>query len=333
MSIDKQHLATLLEQISENIADFNVESCAGGGNNRVFILSNHKQKFVVKWYYSHPSDTRKRLQAEYGFLQYTKKLGLNNVPKALACLPEHNLALYEFIEGKKLNASEVSENRIIEAAQFFAQLNKPENRKYAQHILNASDACFSVHEHIISVQKRAAKFIEGLDPADTIVWEFATKLNNKLYEISNSIEAAANKSINTPLEIELRCISPSDFGFHNALLQASDTLCFIDFEYAGWDDPAKMVCDFFCQPDIPADVTYIDYFINHALNFTEDLEPVKERVHLLLPLNKIKWCFILLNEFLPDSARRRQFANSDFDLHGRKILQLAKATTLFDSII
>ena len=28
-------------------------------------------------------------------------------------------------------------------------------------------------------------------------------------------------------------------------------LCFLDFEYAGWDDPAKMVADFFCQPAVP----------------------------------------------------------------------------------
>ena len=28
-------------------------------------------------------------------------------------------------------------------------------------------------------------------------------------------------------------------------------LWFIDFEYAGWDDPAKTVCDFFCQPGLP----------------------------------------------------------------------------------
>src|SRR5258708_29751946 len=41
------------------------------------------------------------------------------------------------------------------------------------------------------------------------------------------------------------------FGFHNALLRPSQELCFLDFEYAGHDDPAKMVGDFFSQPAIP----------------------------------------------------------------------------------
>ena len=27
---------------------------------------------------------------------------------------------------------------------------------------------------------------------------------------------------------------------------------FIDFEYAGWDDPSKLICDFFCQPAVKA---------------------------------------------------------------------------------
>jgi len=44
------------------------------------------------------------------------------------------------------------------------------------------------------------------------------------------------------------CLSPSDFGFHNALVDPSGALSFLDFEYAGRDDPAKPVSDFFCQP-------------------------------------------------------------------------------------
>ena len=53
-----------------------------------------------------------------------------------------------------------------------------------------------------------------------------------------------------PLDQQDRCLSPSDFGFHNALAQG-ETVRFIDFEYAGWDDPAKTVCDFFHHPGVP----------------------------------------------------------------------------------
>ena len=46
-------------------------------------------------------------------------------------------------------------------------------------------------------------------------------------------------SMSAALPKETRCLSPSDFGFHNALLEATGKLRFVDFEYAGWDDPAK----------------------------------------------------------------------------------------------
>ena len=34
------------------------------------------------------------------------------------------------------------------------------------------------------------------------------------------------------------CILPGDFGFHNAI-RTTKGVKFIDFEFAGWDDPAK----------------------------------------------------------------------------------------------
>ena len=43
-------------------------------------------------------------------------------------------------------------------------------------------------------------------------------------------------------------LSPSDFGFHNTLLASDGALKFFDFEYAGWDDPAKTAADFLRQP-------------------------------------------------------------------------------------
>ena len=50
-----------------------------------------------------------------------------------------------------------------------------------------------------------------------------------------------------------RCLSPSDFGFHNAICDVNGVYHFVDFEYFGWDDPAKMICDFILHPgmDLP----------------------------------------------------------------------------------
>src|SRR5438045_7788399 len=48
-----------------------------------------------------------------------------------------------------------------------------------------------------------------------------------------------------------RCISPSDFGFHNTIRSENGRLRFFDFEYAGWVVRAKTGCVFLCQLAVP----------------------------------------------------------------------------------
>ena len=39
-------------------------------------------------------------------------------------------------------------------------------------------------------------------------------------------------------------LSPSDFGFHN-IVKNKKKLYFLDFEYSGFDDPLKLLSDFY----------------------------------------------------------------------------------------
>jgi hypothetical protein len=122
-----------------------------------------------------------------------------------------------------------------------------------------------------------------------------------------------------------RCLSPSDFGFHNALLAEDGNLRFIDFEYAGWDDPAKLVCDFFCQPELPVDLRYWDVFMASLCSQWSSTLGLPSRSRLLLPAYQIKWCCIMLNEFVQAGQARRTFAGGNERIEERKTAQLAKA--------
>jgi hypothetical protein len=85
-------------------------------------------------------------------------------------------------------------------------------------------------------------------------------------------------------------------------------LRFFDFEYAGWDDPAKMAADFFCQPRIPApDSEFPRIVARLAELFPQDAE-VAERATSLWPVYRMKWICIMLNEFLPAGKTRRGFS-------------------------
>ena len=122
-----------------------------------------------------------------------------------------------------------------------------------------------------------------------------------------------------------RCLSPGDFGFHNALARPSGEICFLDFEYAGWDDPAKMIANFFCMPELGAGMEHWDAFAAGALAAHTGAEAAEERARLVLPAHRARWACILLNEFLPTEAERRRFAFGADEAGRRKAEQLAKA--------
>jgi hypothetical protein len=120
-----------------------------------------------------------------------------------------------------------------------------------------------------------------------------------------------------------RRLSPSDFGFHNSLRTDGGRLRFLDFEYGGWDDPAKTVADFFCQVAMPVAPEHLGLVVEVLASGLAEPGPFRTRVALLLPVYRVKWCCIVLNEFVRVGSSRRRFAGAD--LETKKATQLQKA--------
>jgi len=127
-----------------------------------------------------------------------------------------------------------------------------------------------------------------------------------------------------PLAAGEICLSPSDFGFHNSLIDEAGRFTFIDFEYAGRDDPAKLICDFFCQPALPVPLIHYERFAGRIFDGLELSAPHPARCRSLLDAYRIKWVCIILNDFLPVGAARRAFADAGARAE-RCASQLAKA--------
>jgi hypothetical protein len=125
------------------------------------------------------------------------------------------------------------------------------------------------------------------------------------------------------LEPNERWLSPSDVGFHNTLDVDGD-LVFIDFEYAGWDDPAKTIADFFSQPDYEVDIALFDSFVS-SLTTLPAASWHGRRARAVIPLHRVKWTCIVLNDFLGDAAARRRQALGTATRAARASVQLAKA--------
>jgi len=95
----------------------------------------------------------------------------------------------------------------------------------------------------------------------------------------------------------------SDFGAHNVLRGADGRLAFVDFEYFGWDDPTTSIANFVLHPGMNLTVAqraiYTERLIEH-FGAAGEL-----RLKVLLPLYAVRWCVIILGEFLPERWHHR----------------------------
>src|SRR5262249_48537566 len=143
--------------------------------------------------------------------------------------PAKRLALYEFVEGRKLSATEIGRPELKQAVFFFHRLNEPAVRARARELPAASEACFSIADHFALVDSRLGR-LKKIVPESEIEREMSLLVSDihEAWERHKSeIEAKLEENslmLDDPLEPQDRCISPSDFGFHNALIRADGEL-------------------------------------------------------------------------------------------------------------
>lgn len=322
------HHATNMAKIAGFKDAVHLTPIACGGNNRVFQMQTGGEKFLLKNYFYSTEDKRNRLGVEFSFASFAWEHGIHTMPCPITSDPANFLGLYEFVEGRKLNPGEVNSNFVQQALIFYSDLNRNRNEPEGLNLPEASEACFSIADHISLVDQRTNR-LHDIEESDFLACEAKEFTDDKLSKAWENVkEGIIEQAYELGLDLdqylphEDKCLSPSDFGFHNAILKDDGTLVFIDFEYAGWDDPAKMVCDFFCQPAVPVPFNFFQYVKSQVQSGLNDAEYFRQRVDLLLPAYRIKWCCIILNDFLPVDNERRKYA---FNNNDRRELQLNKA--------
>lgn len=328
--------AVLLAQKAGLEGIISLEPMDSGGNNRVFKLSIDKKIFLLKSYFHSDKDPRDRLGHEFAFTSFSWGLGVRAIPQPVVCDHSRSLGLYEFIDGKKIDPGKVTWGHVGQALDFFLELNKHKEKSSARALPVASEACFNIAEHLSCVDRRL-KQLREIKPCDGIDKEAVAFIHSELLPGWKKVREGVVKlarglriEMDEYIPLEERCLSPSDFGFHNAILKDNGALIFIDFEYAGWDDPAKLVCDFICQPAVPVPFDFFHLFLSHIQNSLNYPESFRKRVDILLPIYKIKWCCIILNDFLVVDNERRKYALNNND---RREIQLNKAREYFGTCI
>lgn len=303
-----------------------ISSLSGGANNRVFRLETGASAVLLKQYFRHAHDPRNRLDTEYAFTRFAWERGVATVPRPGGASEECGLAWYEFIQGRRVQPGEVGDDAVAQALAFFHALNRHQGHADAQRLPDASESSATFAGHVSLVARRVS-LLGAIEPARSIDRAAADFVQGELLPTWKRLEERLSSANRPDIETEC-CLSPSDFGFHNALQEPGGRLRFFDFEYAGWDDPARIVCDFFCQPAVPVPVGYFDRFAQSVASLFPDPERVQERAKALFPVYRVKWCCIVLNDFLPVGEHRRRFSGVGGEEDERKRAQLQKAQVM-----
>jgi hypothetical protein len=305
----------------------------GGRNSKVYrmVCPHPEGPFVVKRYYREASDSRDRLKVEFTSLNFLWDNGIRTIPRPVLSNPEKNYAVYQYIEGEHIAADSVTDSDITQAADFLALLKKLAQAEGSRALPDASEACFAVTDIFRNLQLRLCRLQEIDDP------ELRDFLNEDLLPVHRRIvggaQAADSQALDFPITREERTLSPSDFGFHNALKDQNGTIHFLDFEYFGWDDPAKTVCDFVLHPAMNLAKDLRKVFFRKMLPVYHMSCRLEERLRIVYPLYVLKWCTILLNEFLPERLARRKFSfQNGVDERALKHEQLEKARRMLNRI-
>lgn len=326
-SLSEEEIKNLsYELLKEEIAS--LHRLEGGKNNQVYLLTTKNKKYVTKAYYTHPQDYRDRLQTEFSALSFLWGSGIRTIPQPLHENTEKNLAIYAYIKGDKITPRDITEKDIDAAISFLSNINQLQRK--SNDFLKASDACFCAQDYLHIIQRRLNNLLETKKNSliekklhHFLQKEFLPDLKETISHLQNQL-LKIGYGLDT--EIKEKILSPSDFGFHNALRQKGNQLIFLDFEYFGWDDPVKTISDFILHPGMQLDEPLQKRFAKNMLRSFDDPK-LNQRFQIIFPLVGLIWCLLVLNEFVPRHQSRRGFALPQLPEEMQKI-QLQKAERL-----
>lgn len=279
-------------------SDFTATTLSGGANNQGFCLKTSSDCFFLKRF-ADTSNARQKLEQEAAFSQTLYQLGIRNIAVPVAQHSTLRLSLFSFINGEPVR--QLQPHHIQAALTFVEQINQQRSQVSQVALAAESPACLADFAQIVANRLSRLRAVAKEGP-------LAAALQALLADISRQFDHLCQDiPVSWQLPLDRSYLSPSDFGFHNAL-ETANGLYFIDFEYAGRDSLWKLFSDFFAQPAIAVPLHYTRLFFQQPLFVELANDPTS--LLKVYQLTQLKWSLLMLNEFLPDVLARRLHSNN-----------------------
>jgi hypothetical protein len=304
-----------------------IEQARGQGRNSgLYRIRSGGASYALKQYPPRRPGERYRAAIELAALQFISDHGIDSVPRPFAADPERGYALIEWIDGTTVTAP--IDTDVAAAAEFLAAIHglREESGAMAQPV--AAEACLSAAEIVTQIERRIGRLaaLAGKEPALAALLDDGVRpLLRRITGWAEAGYTGQGLSFGRSVGAASRTLCPSDFGFHNALRRPSGKLVFIDFDDFGWDDPVKLTSDFLLHPGTELSEPLKRRFATAASAIYQSDASFGVRFAILYPLFSLRWCLILLNEFLPERWAHRINAGGEVDWDLVKQRQLDRA--------
>lgn len=309
-----------------------------GGNSRLYrVTVDDGRVFALKSYPPRDQDPRDRLGTEFAAMtlvhRYDQGRGRTPAPVARDI---DAFGLYEWIDGTVPDTPDA--DGVDAMLNFIGWLNAQRDQPETAPLNLASEACLTIAETATQLRRRRDRLAAAADSGGEpeLARFVATGLGPTLEAAlarAGTLYQEAGLDPTADLNAAHRIPSPSDFGFHNALRRPDGRLVFIDFEYFGWDDPVRLAGDVAWHPGMSLDVDLARRFVLGMDAFLTDADPFfRVRLVAQWPLLGLRWCAIILNEFLPERWAARVRAGQTADRRLVLDRQMAKAAAYLERV-
>ncbi|MDA1260200.1 MAG: hypothetical protein O3A20_06210 [Planctomycetota bacterium] len=280
---------------------------ARSGNNRIFKL--------------------RLAESEFRALELMSETDPRRTPMPLYLDPTGRFMMPSFLEGARPERRHVMQSAAFISA--LASLKKPKD--YPE----AADSRRRLADYPVYLERRFKRTREGaaeLGHASALAF-----LDVRLKPCADRLTADFDRSARAKdlrLEESLqdceRILSPSDFGFNNALAGHRSRLSFVDFEYFGQDYPAKLAGDFVHHA---AERALLELRRLFVLELAKSMPPgFSRRFELVQDLIGLEWILIVFNMLAPEARARWRFSDPKLDERALVAQRLKRAAKMLDSI-
>ena len=219
----------------------------GGRNSSVFSMQFEKSQCILKWF-NFGQNREQRFLKELSFLNYCYGKNIKTVPEVISFDSNALYIIETLLPGSKPDMIQIKDT--TQAGTFISSINNATTEDFFI-FGDATDSFVGIEEIFEDLFSRFSTLQSEIkhstnhflqNPFIKLVQEMLDNLTRIRSEVDDEAQSFLGKLTISSI------LSPSDFGFHNTIRNAS-TLSFIDFEYSGMDSPLKLIGDFLMQPD------------------------------------------------------------------------------------